>query len=65
MSENQKERLETLIHDVNSKCASLRADVALLKTTPLNEAREILELMGQQAQTLAQGIESYAKELSD
>ena len=48
--------LETLIHDVHSKCSSLRSAVEILKDAPEKDAAELLKLMAQQADSLAQTI---------
>jgi hypothetical protein len=48
--------IETLIHDVNSKCASLKDAALLLKKTSHKEARELLALMSEQARKLVQNI---------
>jgi len=63
MSEEPREKLDTLVHDVNSKCASLKTAVMLLKAAPPNEARKLLGLMGKQARSIAQDIETFAKVL--
>ncbi len=47
------EALEKLIHDVNSRCSSLKSAVSLLKGARPEEARELLRLMVEQANTLA------------
>ncbi|MBI4668194.1 MAG: HAMP domain-containing histidine kinase [Elusimicrobia bacterium] len=51
--------LSRLIHNVNSKCASLKGGAELLADSPPEEAREILELMAQQAETLLEAITEY------
>ncbi len=51
--------LSTLIHDVNSKCASLRGAAALLRKASKAEADELVSLMAQEARSLAAAIESY------
>ncbi|OGR95167.1 MAG: hypothetical protein A2V88_01420 [Elusimicrobia bacterium RBG_16_66_12] len=56
--------LDTLIHDVNSKCASLKDAAALLRGMPTAEAKELLALMTRQALSLADSIEEYAEELT-
>ena len=45
--------LDSLIHDVNSKCASLKSAAALLRGASPKERRELLSLMAQQAESLA------------
>ncbi|MBI4669574.1 MAG: hypothetical protein HY747_10420 [Elusimicrobia bacterium] len=59
MTANQTEILEQLIHDVNSKCASLKSAAALLKNVSDQERRELLELMAQQAEKLTKVIAAY------
>lgn len=46
--------LKKLVHDVNSKCASLKGAAALLKDAPPEERKELLRLMAEQAASLAQ-----------
>jgi len=55
--------LDDLIHDVNSKCASLKDAAALLRGMPPAEAKGLLELMTNQALSLADAIEEYDEEL--
>ncbi|MBI4668008.1 MAG: HAMP domain-containing histidine kinase [Elusimicrobia bacterium] len=59
MTDNQPEPLEQLIHDVNSKCASLKSAVQLLRNASDDERRELLELMAQQAEALVKIIVEY------
>ncbi|OGR98490.1 MAG: hypothetical protein A2V88_05965 [Elusimicrobia bacterium RBG_16_66_12] len=56
--------LDTLIHDVNSKCASLKDAAALLRGMPAAEAKELLDLMTRQALGLADSIKDYEEELT-
>ncbi|MBI4667662.1 MAG: hypothetical protein HY747_00510 [Elusimicrobia bacterium] len=51
--------VEGLIHDVNSKCASLKSAAALLKDVSDQEKRELLELMEQQAGALVKTIAEH------
>lgn len=51
--------LEKLIHDVNSKCASLRDAASLLRQAEPAEARELLKLMVEQARGLADAIAKF------
>ena len=44
--------LKKLVHDVNSKCASLKGAAALLKDAPPAERKELLRLMAEQAGSL-------------
>jgi hypothetical protein len=55
------EALEDLIHDVNSKCASLREAAPLLRNAEPAEARELLELMTRQARSLAGVLEAFER----
>ncbi|TPW20621.1 MAG: hypothetical protein FD126_1501 [Elusimicrobia bacterium] len=50
------ESLKKLVHDVNSKCASLKGAAALLKDAPLEERKELLRLMAEQAKGLAAAL---------
>lgn len=45
--------LKKLVHDVNSKCSSLKGAAALLKDAPPGERAELLKLMAEQAKALA------------
>lgn len=49
--------LNGLIHDVNSKCSSLKSAAGLLRTSPPEELRELVGLMAKQARSLAESIE--------
>lgn len=62
MSANPNEPLEKLIHDVNSKCASLKNAAGLLRQVPATEAAELLALMTQQAENLARAIADFKQE---
>ena len=55
------EALEKLIHDVNSKCASLKQAAPLLREAAPAEARELLKLMIEQARSLADVLEKFNK----
>ena len=55
------ERLERLIHDVNSKCSSLRDAAPLLRDAAPAEARELLKLMTAQAHSLAEALEKFER----
>ncbi len=59
MSASPEAALETLIHDVNSKCASIKNAAALLRSTQPQEAGELLTMMAQQADKLAQVITEF------
>ena len=58
-SDLRADALERLIHDVHSKCASLRKGVALLRVASDSEGQELLRLMDNDAQKLAQQIAAY------
>jgi hypothetical protein len=53
--------LDQLIHDVNSKCASMRDAAPLLRGADPAEARELLKLMIEQARGLAAILEKFEK----
>lgn len=59
MSATPEDALEKLIHDVNSKCASLKNAAALLRAAPPAEADELLTMMAQQAEKLGQTITRF------
>lgn len=48
--------LRKLVHDVNSKCASLKSAAALLKDAPPAERAELLRLMAEQTRSLAEAL---------
>jgi hypothetical protein len=57
MSEHRSwDKLEDLIHDVNSACCSLKEAASILHKASPAEARELLTLMNQQARDLARSI---------
>ena len=57
MSEHRSgDKLEDLIHDVNSACCSLKEAAAILHKASPSEASELLTLMNQQARDLARNI---------
>lgn len=58
---SEKEALNQLIHDINSKCASLKSAADLLKKASPAERKEFLTLMTQQAQSLVQNISSFER----
>lgn len=59
MSTNANGRLDSLIHDMNSKCSSLKTAVTLLRTASPEEIKELLTLMKQQASSIAEDIGAY------
>ncbi len=50
------EAMRQLVHDVNSKCASLKGAAALLKDATPGERAELLRLMAEQARSLAAAL---------
>lgn len=52
--------LRKLVHDVNSKCASLKGGAALLKDSAPAERKELLRLMAEQARSLADVLSKSA-----
>lgn len=50
--------LKKLVHDVNSKCSSLKGAAALLKDAAPAERAELLRLMAEQARLLAAVLEA-------
>lgn len=46
--------LENLLHEVNSKCSSLKDAAVLLQKSPQIERAELLALMAQESRNLAQ-----------
>ena len=61
MNPSPSPNLDTLIHAVNSKCASLKSAAALLKNAPSKEAQELLGLMLDEARALAREIEGVVQ----
>ena len=58
-----KEPIEQLIHDVNSKCGSLKSAAALLRTAEPAQVQEFLGLMVEQAESLARSIADFKQHL--
>lgn len=54
--------LESLIHNVNSKCSSLKGIAALLREASPGEKDELLSLMARHADILAQNIAHFGAE---
>jgi hypothetical protein len=52
-----EEALGKLVHDVNSKCSSLKSAAALLKNASDEERKEFLTLMRDQAKSLLAALE--------
>lgn len=63
MSPNPDEALETLIHDVRSQSSSLTSAAALLRESTPAEARELLDLMVRQAESLTAKLGAYRRSL--
>jgi hypothetical protein len=60
MAPNKDAPLESLIHDVNSKCASLTGAAAHLRAIQsAEEELELLSLMSAQARSLAAALAAY------
>ena len=53
--------LETLIHDVNSKCSSLKDAAKLLPAASAAEYQELLALMVRQARVLADALAAFER----
>lgn len=51
--------LDSLIHDVRSKCASLQNAAALLRDTSPKEGSALLALMTKQARSLARRLADF------
>ena len=54
-------KLDTLIHDVNSKCSSLKDAAKLLTDSTPAEKKELLALMVKQARTLADDLAAFER----
>jgi hypothetical protein len=61
MSASPEAALEKLIHDVTSKCVSIKNAAALLRSTQHQEAGELLTMMAQQAEKIAQVITEFER----
>jgi hypothetical protein len=53
--------LDKLIHDVNSKCSSLKDAAKLLADASAAERKELLGLMVQQARALAEDLAAFER----
>lgn len=53
--------LEKVIHDVNSKCASLKDAAPLLRELSPGERDRLLDLMRQQAETLLRTLRDFPR----
>lgn len=53
--------LDKLIHDVNSKCSSLKDAAKLLPASSPAERRELLALMVKQARALADDLAAHER----
>jgi len=54
-------KLETLIHDINSKCSSLKDAAKLLPDATAPEYKELLALMVRQARALAEELAAFER----
>ena len=54
-------KLDTLIHDVNSKCSSLKDAAKLLPDATAPEFKELLSLMVRQARALVLELEAFER----
>ncbi len=54
-------KLDTLIHDVNSKCSSLKDAAKLLPDSTAAEFKELLALMVRQARALADELAAFER----
>lgn len=61
MTAKPDDALEKLIHDVRSKCDSLRAAAGLLRDSPPGEREHLLGLMERQARSLASLLAARVK----
>lgn len=59
MKTNSPQSLDQLIHDINSKCGSLKGAAGLLRNASHEETKEILELMAKEAEVLARVIAEF------
>ena len=54
-------KLDTLIHDVSSKCSSLKDAAKLLRDASPAERQELLSLMTAQARSLADTLAAFER----
>jgi hypothetical protein len=54
-----EKELDRLVHDVNSRCSSLRDAAAMLRKIPSSERAEFLALMTEQARKLADDLAQF------
>lgn len=64
MSAGKAGDLDSLIHDINSKSASLKTAARLLQKSPHAEMRELLALMEQQAKSIVEEIQALEASLN-
>ncbi len=50
---------ETSLHDIHSRCSSLKSAAEMIENLPANEADELLDLMAGQVQRLVRNIADY------
>lgn len=60
MSEDSE--LNRLLHDIQSKCSSLKSAAKLLKDASPEEAREMVALMQPAAEAVSRAVEGLDKE---
>ncbi|MBI4055692.1 MAG: HAMP domain-containing histidine kinase [Elusimicrobia bacterium] len=56
MEATKGKALENLIHDLNSKCSSLKGAAVLLREASEQEQRDLLVLIKKQAESLLEAI---------
>ena len=54
-------KLEKMIHDVNSKCSSLKDAAKLLPAVSAEERKELLGMMVRQARALADDLAAFER----
>ena len=62
MNASPRDLLETLIHDVTSKCSSLKSAAAILRQASPKETRELLALMTEESRRLAKDLADFKGE---
>jgi len=61
---DSRPELDKLLHDVQSKSASLKSAAQLLKGCPLGQARKMAALMTKEARDILRSLLKLEKELS-
>ena len=59
---NEDSEVARLLHDVQSKCSSLKSAAKLLKDASPEEAREMVALMRPAAEAVSRAVDGLAKE---